>query len=145
MIAKHKLIVEQAVTNQVLDLGPLKQTAEPASAILDVEQIDVVADRGYFKFEDIEACEKAGMTPYVPKPQRGSAVREGFFTKDEFRYDPSEDAYICPAGERLSSKYQSKSRGRRAWRVLCDRDAPTVSAGSRVWRTRPCWTAWPLA
>ncbi len=108
--AKHKLIVEQAVTNQVLDLGLLTQTAEPARAILGVEQIDVAADRGYFKFEDIEACEAAGMTPYVPKPQRGSAVREGFFAKDAFRYDPAEDVYICPAGERLSPKYQSKSR-----------------------------------
>jgi len=108
--AKHKLIVEQAVTNQVLDLGLLTQTAEPARAILGVAQIDVVADRGYFKFEDIEACEAAGMTPYVPKPQRGSAVREGFFAKDEFRYDPAEDVYICPAGERLGRKYESKSR-----------------------------------
>ena len=108
--AKHKLIVEQQVTNQVLDLGLLTQTAEPARAILGVEQIDVVADRGYFKFEDIEACEAAGMTPYVPKPQRGSAVRAGFFAKDEFRYDPDEDVYICPAGERLWPKYESKSR-----------------------------------
>jgi len=108
--AKHKLIVEQAVTNQVLDLGLLTQTAEPARAILGVAQIDVVADRGYFKFEDIEACEAAGMTPYVPKPQRGSAVREGFFAKDEFRYDPAEDVYICPAGEQLGHKYESKSR-----------------------------------
>ena len=88
----------------------MTQTAEPARAILGVEQIDVVADRGYFKFEDIEACEQAGMTPYVPKPQRGSAVREGFFAKDEFRYDPAEDVYVCPAGERLSPKYESNSR-----------------------------------
>ena len=108
--AKHKLIVEQAVTNQVLDVGLLTQTAEPARAILGVAQIDVVADRGYFKFEDIEACEAAGMTPYVPKPQRGSAVREGFFAKDEFRYDPAEDVYVCPAGERLGHRSESKSR-----------------------------------
>jgi hypothetical protein len=53
--------------------------------ILEVETIDVVADRGYFKIEDIAACEKAGMTPYVPKPQRGSSVSNGFFRKDEFR------------------------------------------------------------
>ncbi len=108
--AKHKLIVEQAVTNQVLDLGLLTQTAAPAKEILGVEQIDVTADRGYFKFEDIEACEQAGMTPYVPKPQRGSSVREGFFAKDEFRYDPAADVYVCPAGERLRRKYESKSR-----------------------------------
>ncbi len=42
--AKNKMIVEQAVTNQVVDMGLLTQTAEPARAILDVEKIDVVAD-----------------------------------------------------------------------------------------------------
>jgi hypothetical protein len=52
-------------------MGLLKETAEPARVLLDVEKIDVVADRGYFKIEDIEACEKAGIVPYVPKPQRG--------------------------------------------------------------------------
>jgi transposase len=108
--AKNKMIVEQAVTNQVVDMGLLTQTAEPARAILDVENIDVVADRGYFKIEDIEACEKAGLTPYVPKPQRGSAVRKGFFRKDEFRYDPNQDVYICPAGETLSPNHEGKSR-----------------------------------
>ena len=38
------MIVEQAVTNQVVDIGLLMQTAEPARVILDVERIDVVAD-----------------------------------------------------------------------------------------------------
>ena len=108
--AKNKMIVEQAVTNQVVDMSLLTQTAEPARAILDVENIDVVADRGYFKIEDIEACEKAGLTPYVPKPQRRSAVRKGFFRKDEFRYDPDQDVYICPAGETLSPNHEGKSR-----------------------------------
>ena len=100
--AKNKLIVEQVVTNQVVDMGLLTQTAEPAREILDVETIDVVADRGYFKVEDIEACEKAGCIPHVPRPQRGSSVREGFFRKDEFRYDVGRDAYVCPNGKLLT-------------------------------------------
>jgi transposase len=108
--AKHKLIVAQAVTNQVVDMGLLKETAEPARALLEVETIDVVADRGYFKSEDIEACEKAGLTPHVPRPQRGSSVSDGFFHKDEFRYDPEQDGYICPAGQVLSTRYESKLR-----------------------------------
>ena len=95
---KHKLIVEQQVTNQVLDMGLLTETAEPAKEILGVETIDVVADKGYFKIEDIEACEKAGMAPYVPRPQRGPSVRAGFFRKDEFKYDPETDSFTCPAG-----------------------------------------------
>lgn len=98
---KHKLIVEQQVTNQVVDMGLLTETAEPAKEILGVERIAVVADRGYFKIEDIEACEKAGMEPYVPRPQRGPSVSAGLFRKDEFRYDPESDTLLCPGGQRL--------------------------------------------
>src|SRR5271169_4196441 len=100
--AKNKMIVEQAVTNQVADMGLLKEAAEPAREILAVEKIDVVADAGYFKIEDVEACERVGCIPHVPRPQRGSSVREGFFRKDEFRYDAGRDAYVCPAGKVLT-------------------------------------------
>jgi transposase len=108
--AKNKLIVEQAVTNQVVDLGLLTQTAEPAREVLGVETIDVVADRGYFKIEDIEACEKTGCVPHVAKPQRGSSVREGLFRKDEFRYDAGLDAYVCPAGKLLTPIRRGRMR-----------------------------------
>ena len=108
--AKNKLIVEQAVTNQVVDMGLLTETSEPAREILGVETIDVVADRGYFKIEDIEACEQAGCVPHAAKPQRGSSVREGLFRKDEFRYDAGLDAYVCPAGKLLTPIRRGRMR-----------------------------------
>jgi transposase/IS5 family transposase len=108
--AKNKLIVEQDVTNQVVDMGLLQETAEPARDILGVEKIDVVADKGYFRTEDIAACEKAGLTPHVPKPQRGSSVSNGFFRKDEFSYDPERDVHTCPAGHEMKPIRQGKLR-----------------------------------
>jgi Transposase DDE domain len=124
------LIVEQEVTNQVVDMGLLTQTAEPAKEVLGVEKIDVVADRGYFKIEDIEACEKAGMTPYVPRPQRGPSVQAGFYRKDEFKYDAEKDSLLCPAGQRLQPYSSSLLRGLKkinyANRAAC-RDCPLRS------------------
>jgi transposase len=108
---EHKLIVEQQVTNQVLDLGLLTETAEPAKEILGVDAISVVADKGYFKIEDIETCENAGILPYVPRPQRGPSVRAGLFRKDEFSYDADSDTYLCPAGQRLHAYSSSLMRG----------------------------------
>jgi len=108
---EHKLIVEQQVTNQVLDLGLLTETAEPAKEILEVDAISVVADKGYCKIEDIEACENAGILPYVPRPQRGPSVRAGLFRKDEFSYDADSDTYLCPAGQRLHAYSTSLLRG----------------------------------
>jgi Transposase DDE domain len=152
--AKNKLIVEQAVTNQVVDMGLLTQTAEPAREILDVDTIDVVADRGYFKIEDIESCEKTGCIPHVPRPQRGSSVREGFFRKDEFRYDAGRDAYVCPAGQLLTPIRHGRLRdlakvdygNRRVCRdcptrARCTNDVRSVSRS----KTRPSSIAWPSA
>jgi transposase len=111
--AKYKMIVEQAVTNDVLDMGLLQQTAEPAREVLGIGTISVVADKGYFRTEDIAACEKAGLMPHVPKPQRGPAVASGFFRKDEFRYDAAQDAYICPGGHELKPIRQGRLRNMR--------------------------------
>jgi hypothetical protein len=102
--------VNEKRSNQVVDMGLLTQTAKPARAILDVANIDGVADRGNFKIEDIKACDKAGVTPHVPKPQRGSSVRKGFFRKDEFRYDPDQEVYVCSAGKTLLPNHEGKLR-----------------------------------
>jgi transposase len=105
--AKHKLIVEQQVTNAGSDLGLLAETAGAAKEVLGVERIDAVADKGYYKGEDIQACEDAGISAYVARPQRGSAVRDGLFRKEEFRYDATSDTYHCPGGATLEPRYRS--------------------------------------
>jgi hypothetical protein len=45
--SKHKLIIEQEVTNAGTDLGLLAPTASAAKEVPEVEQIKVVADSGY--------------------------------------------------------------------------------------------------
>ena len=110
---RHNLIAEQQVHSKVSDLGLLAETAIAARENLAVDEIDAVADRGYFKIEDIEECEAAGVTPYVPKPDRSPARRSGHFMKSEFRYDAATDTYLCPAGQRLVPLYRfsiSKTR-----------------------------------
>lgn len=117
---KHKLIAEQEVCNQVIDLGLLAPTVKAAMDTLGVERIEAVTDRGYFKIEDIEACEAAGITAYVPKPLRGPAVAQGFFSKEEFRYDAEADTYTCPAGQTLRPRYYGKLRDN-VKVIYCDR------------------------
>src|SRR4051794_9889468 len=62
------------------------------------------------KMRACSSCEKAGMEPYVPRPQRGSSVRKGLFRKDEFKYDPETDSFTCPAGQRLTPYSSSALR-----------------------------------
>ena len=84
---KHNLIAEQQVHSKVSDLGLLAETATAARENLAVKTIDAVADGGYYKIEDIENCEAAGVTPYVSKPDRSTARNSGHFPKSEFRYE----------------------------------------------------------
>ena len=120
--AKHKLIVEQEVTNAGSDLGLLAPTATAAKEALEADKIKAVADSGYYKGEDIAACEAAGIEAYVPRPQRGFAVREGLFRKEEFHYDAQNDVYVCPGNQQLHPRYRS-SGGEHDRIYYCNRDA----------------------
>src|SRR5256886_3572019 len=64
---KHHLIITHEVTNVGTDRSQLSSVAQQAKAALGVEKLDAVADRGYFKGEEILACEQAGITVTLPK------------------------------------------------------------------------------
>jgi hypothetical protein len=66
--AQHHLIVAHEVTNVGNDRGQLASMAQQAQTAMGRKDLEVVADRGYFKGEEILACQSAGMTPFVPKP-----------------------------------------------------------------------------
>src|ERR1700723_214778 len=57
----NHLIVAHEVTNVGTDRSQLATMAQAAKAALRSDNLDVVADRGYFKGEEIQACEKAGV------------------------------------------------------------------------------------
>jgi len=64
--AEHHLIVDHEVTNVGHDRGQLSKMAERAREATGIEDLEVVADRGYFRSAEILECEQAGITPYVP-------------------------------------------------------------------------------
>jgi hypothetical protein len=46
----------------------------------------------------------------MPKPVCGPAVREVFFSKEAFRYNPATDAFTCPSGQTLRPCRNERSR-----------------------------------
>lgn len=98
---KHHFIVAHEVTNNGSDRGQLSPMAEQAKKALGVDEIEAVADRGYFSGAQIKACEEAKITTYLPKPQTSKQRTQGYFAKRDFIYRPEEDQYQCPAGQRL--------------------------------------------
>ena len=118
----NHLIVAHEVTNVGSDRSQLANVAVQAKAALHADKMEAVADRGYFKGEEIKACDDAGITVTLPKPQTSGAKSEGRFGKQDFVYRPTEDVYRCPAGETLTFRYASEENGqnlRRYWTNAC--------------------------
>ena len=119
---KNHLIVTHEVINEGSDRAQLSPMAKSAKAVLGVEKLDAVADRGYFSGEEILACDNAGITVTLPKPMTSGMIARGRFGKQDFRYVADEDVYICPAGERLPYRYTNEEDGlvlRRYWTNAC--------------------------
>ena len=119
---KHHLIVTHEVTNVGTDRSQLASVAKQTKDTLETENLDVVADRGYFNSAEILACEEAGITVTLPKPMTSGAKSEGRFGKQDFRYVAEEDVYICPAGERLVHHFTNEEHGlvlHRYWTNAC--------------------------
>ena len=119
---EHHLIVAHEVTNVGNDTAHLANTAKAAKAALDVEELEAVADRGYFDGEEIKACDEAGITVTLPKRMTSGAKSEGRFGKQDFIYLADENVYRCPAGEKLQYHFTNEEKGQklhRYWTNAC--------------------------
>jgi len=109
---KHQLIVAHEVTNDPTDHGHLAEMALRAKETLRVEQLEVVADSGYYDVAEVKQCAEAGITTYIPKPITSVNKQRGLFTKQDFSYDEAKDCYVCPAAAELHYRYESFAQGR---------------------------------
>jgi len=122
----HHLIIAHDVVQTGSDRAQLVPMGQQAKEALGVDELDVVADRGYFSADQIKECVDADITPTLPKPQTSSNRKKGMFVKADFRYVADADAYVCPAGERLPWRYVTEEAGlvvSRYWTDACSRCA----------------------
>ena len=87
---------------------------------LGVDELEAVADRGYYGSEEILACDKAGITVTLPKPVTSGIKAKGRFGKQDLVNLSDEDVYRCPAGEKLAYHYTNEANG--LGRVLINRN-----------------------
>jgi transposase len=119
---EHHLIVTHEVTNSGSDRAQLANVASQAKAVLGIDKLEAVADRGYFSGEQILACHNADIAVTLPKPMTSGIEARGRFGKQDFVYLSDEDVYRCPAGETLKYYYTNEEKGqklRRYWTNAC--------------------------
>ena len=120
--AKHHLIVAHEVTNVGIDRDQLSAMATQARTAMGTQELIAIADRGYFKSEEILACHEAGITAIVPKTVTSGATADGRFGKADFIYDAEKNEYRCPAGQRLIWRFATIEKGlklHRYWSSHC--------------------------
>ena len=140
--AQHHMIVAHDVTNVGHDRTQLTDMATAARDAMGHQEMTALADRGYFKSEEILQCEEAGIKPLVPKPLTAGSKADGRFDKRDFVYDPKCDEYRCPAGERAIWRFSTVEHGltiHKYWSSACPRCAMKSQCTTSTYRRITRW------
>jgi len=110
--SKHKLIADFKVSQKPNDLGELDNMALRAKRLFGGKDFEALADKGYYKAEDLKKCVEKGVTPYVTKQIYSNGTGDKDFYTDKFKYDRGKKFYICPAGKELYYHKERKKDGK---------------------------------
>ena len=108
---KNHLIVAHEVTNIGHDRTQLSNMALQSREALETDDLEAIADRGYFKGPEILKCVEAGITPSVPRTMTSDNKAKGLYDKRDFVYIEADNEYLCPAGKRLIYHHSSVEDG----------------------------------
>ena len=97
------------VTNEAGDTRQLEPVARATQAVLQAEELQVLADGGYANGEHLDACERRGIEVTLPR-RIIPGGRAELFQKSDFVYEAEQDRYRCPAGEVLTRRGADKRR-----------------------------------
>ncbi len=100
---KHNLVADIEVINNPSDSGQLLPMAERAKKILAVDELTVLADKGYSNnHKDLVECENKNITVYAAMQEKRTTTGDACYSSDKFKYDDKTDKFICPQGKELS-------------------------------------------
>jgi transposase len=115
--AKHFLIIDYELTQDAADNNHLSVVAQQAQKTLQIDELTVCADAGYYDCVDLKSCEDYNITAYVPTPRQKVSTKTNVPTPeyypDKFTYDTQTDTYLCPQGQtmhRFASKRKEKDQ-----------------------------------
>ena len=117
--AKNKIIVGAGVSQNSSDSGELMPAVERVEQNLGKAPEQLVSDGGFTNRQNIidsaaKGIDFIGSFPEHPEQSEGQLKRRGVapeFYVPAFEYDPQQDCYRCPAGERLRHSGQENRPG----------------------------------
>ncbi len=119
---KHEVITATQVTPGAVNEGDLlTEMIDRHEANTHSTVKTAVADSRYGSIENFLLCSDIKVKAHIPsleERQRGSGRQKGIFPKEAFTYDPSQDLFVCPAGEELRRRNYSKTRRHYEYKAL---------------------------
>ena len=117
--SKNHLVVAVDVVSTPDDSAQLFSMAKQAAKELGIELKDkeenqseeeyeeyvltVLADKGYYQYENLRDCLDSGIRPVVAKEKASNKTGNEKYIRDNFIYDKERDIYICPQGKILNN------------------------------------------
>src|SRR5271155_3490393 len=136
------MIVAHEVVNEGVDHDLLTPMTEKAQEATGIKDLTVVADRGYYKGEQILECTQAGANPLVPNSATSNALAAGRFGKRDFIYIARDDQYRCPAGKLAIRRFTTIEHGMEIdvyWTSACTRCAMKPQCTTSQYRRIRRW------
>jgi transposase len=98
-------VTSGAVNEGHLLPGLIEQHTENTQSQVEV----VVADSQYGTIKNYLECHDRGLKAHI-SPFKNGQSRNGKFSDEAFSYDPEDDVYLCPAGQRLKRTRYDRNR-----------------------------------
>ncbi|HEX2713595.1 MAG TPA: IS1182 family transposase [Candidatus Acidoferrales bacterium] len=114
---QHGLVVNVEATTDAIDYRQLDCALERCQQKLGCQPGQVIADGDYTNHASVQAAAARGVDFYGSWQDSWKATdydavgRRGAFVSSAFPYDPEQDCFICPAGEKLRRRRAVMNRG----------------------------------
>lgn len=120
---KHGLIVNTDVVSENNDVNQFANQINQANEITDKKCKTACADSGYANTDKLKKIDDQKIKVVVPTQKQASKKEPKEFDKEHFKYDATNDSYICPEGHRLKFKEARKYKNSKKYiikrRTIC--------------------------
>lgn len=125
LAAAKQIIVAYDLNGESTDNACLKSMIEATEKNMRIKVKTAKADSGYFSKDNLEFCETKQIDAYVPdhmksvEEQQESSNQVPPYDRRNFRYDSSEDEFICPQNRKLKLRNINRNGAKRYIGMEC--------------------------
>lgn len=140
---RQGVIVAVTLSDNPADYEALEELVEQTEENTGDKPLEVLGDSGFSSYENLEYLEGKGIAGYMPdqgmESLRKGSRRHQEFHRSRFRYDKTEDCYICPMGKPLPYRGLLRREGKPDIRIYrgtgcagCERRGECTKAAYRT-------------